>query len=98
MSSTLDELMLCASSWQPGVRLLGNVTAQELGLFCAEWLDMKVEIANLRHRLALVTADPESLASQLLSKHNALRMASENLDALQAELQRVKAQREESGA
>ena len=41
---------------------------------------LEVEKANLEHRLELVTGDPESLESRLLSKHNALRMASQSLD------------------
>lgn len=47
----------------------------------------RVEIADLKHRLSLATADPESQASQLLSKHNALLLASKNLDALSEELE-----------
>lgn len=42
---------------------------------------LEVQLANLKLRLDMVTADPESLASRLLSKHNALRMASANMDA-----------------
>lgn len=53
-----------------------------------------VTIANLEHRLALVTADPESLSASLLSKHNALRMASENLDAQAARIRELEAQME----
>jgi hypothetical protein len=42
--------------------------------------NLTVERDNLQFRLSLVTQDPESLASQLLSKHNALKLASKNLD------------------
>jgi len=41
----------------------------------------RVTIANLEHRLAMATADPDSQSANLLSKHNALLMASRNLDA-----------------
>jgi len=43
-----------------------------------------VEIANLKFRLGMVTADPLSQGATLLSKHNALKLASENLDHLRA--------------
>lgn len=42
----------------------------------------EVLLDNLQHRLDLVTGDPETLEARLLSKHNALRMASASIAAL----------------
>jgi hypothetical protein len=45
----------------------------------ARVVELEAEVENLKFRLDMVTADPESLASRLLSKHNALLMASANI-------------------
>jgi len=62
----------------------------------------RVTIANLEHRLGMATADPDSQSANLLSKHNALLMASRNLDAqgerireLERQLQSLGAERDE---
>lgn len=54
----------------------------------------RTDRANLQFRLDLVTADPDSLASSLLSKHNALRMASKNLDAQRQRIEELTAELE----
>jgi hypothetical protein len=41
-------------------------------------------IKNLQFRLGMATADPDSQSARLISKHNALKMASEAIDRLQA--------------
>lgn len=55
---------------------------------------LTVENENLEFRLSMATADPESQASQLLSKHNALRMASNNLDAQRQRIEELTAELE----
>lgn len=50
-----------------------------------------VTIENLKFRLGMVTADPESQSASLLSKHNALRTASENIERLQARVEELEA-------
>lgn len=49
---------------------------------------LQTERDNLKFRLDLVTGDPETLEGRLLSKHNALQMASKNLDALREKYDR----------
>lgn len=60
MSSTINELMLCANSWQPSVCLVGNVTAGQLRVFCEEQLALRQELDAARPVLALAQAWLES--------------------------------------
>ncbi|HEU4580901.1 MAG TPA: hypothetical protein VFS67_21730 [Polyangiaceae bacterium] len=60
MSSTINELMLCANSWEPNVCLLGNVTARDLRLFCIEFADMKRRLQQMQPVLEASKAWQES--------------------------------------
>lgn len=49
----LSELMLCANAWEPSVCLLGNVTAGDLRLLCAELAQLRTRAVTPEERAVL---------------------------------------------
>lgn len=45
--SKYEELLECARAWEPGVRLLGNVTAATIAEICLEAIQLRADLATV---------------------------------------------------